>query len=34
MRQKLSKYHAGYPEFSREVLATLPLEENTNDFVL
>ena len=31
--QKLSEYHTGYRAFSREVLASLPLEENTNDFV-
>ncbi len=33
MRQKLSEYHTGYRAFSREVLSTLPLEENTDDFV-
>lgn len=33
MGQKLSEYHTGYRAFSREVLATLPLEENTDDFV-
>src|SRR5438105_1649476 len=31
--QKLSEYHTGYRAFSREVLETLPLEENTDDFV-
>jgi len=31
--QKLSEYHTGYRAFSREVLESLPLEENTNDFV-
>jgi glycosyltransferase involved in cell wall biosynthesis len=31
--QKLSEYHTGYRAFSREVLRTLPLEENSNDFV-
>lgn len=31
--QKLSEYHTGYRAFSRQVLATLPLEENTNDFL-
>lgn len=31
--QKLSEYHTGYRAFTREVLESLPLEENTNDFV-
>lgn len=31
--QKLSEYHTGYRAFSRQVLETLPLEENSNDFV-
>jgi glycosyltransferase involved in cell wall biosynthesis len=31
--QKLTEYHSGYRAFSREVLFTLPLEENSNDFV-
>ncbi len=30
---KLSEYHTGYRAFTREVLETLPLEENTDDFV-
>ena len=30
---KLSEYHTGYRAFSREVLTTLPLEENSDDFV-
>lgn len=30
---KLSEYHTGYRGFSRTVLETLPLEENSNDFV-
>jgi glycosyltransferase involved in cell wall biosynthesis len=30
---KLSEYHTGYRAFSRDVLETLPLEENSNDFV-
>lgn len=30
---KLTEYHTGYRAFSREVLASLPLEENDNDFV-
>lgn len=31
--EKLSEYHTGYRAFSREVLETLPLEANSNDFV-
>ncbi len=31
--QKLSEYHTGYRAFSREVLKTLPLLENSDDFV-
>jgi glycosyltransferase involved in cell wall biosynthesis len=30
---KLSEYHTGYRAFSRQVLETLPLEENNDDFV-
>ena len=30
---KLSEYHTGYRAFSREILARLPLEANSNDFV-
>jgi hypothetical protein len=30
---KLSEYHTGYRAFSRRVLETLPLGENSNDFV-
>jgi glycosyltransferase involved in cell wall biosynthesis len=30
---KLSEYHTGYRGFSRDVLLTLPLEENSDDFV-
>jgi glycosyltransferase involved in cell wall biosynthesis len=30
---KLSEYHTGYRAFSREVLAKLPLGENSDDFV-
>jgi glycosyltransferase involved in cell wall biosynthesis len=30
---KLSEYHTGYRAFSREVLQTLPLLENSDDFV-
>ena len=33
MSKKLSEYHTGYRAFSREVLETLPLNENSNDFV-
>jgi glycosyltransferase involved in cell wall biosynthesis len=31
--QKLSEYHTGFRAFSRNVLETLPLEENSDDFV-
>ena len=31
--RKLSEYHTGYRAFSRRVLETLPLEENSDDFV-
>jgi glycosyltransferase involved in cell wall biosynthesis len=31
--KKLSEYHTGYRAFSRRVLETLPLEENSDDFV-
>ncbi len=30
---KLSEYHTGYRAFSREILESLPLEQNDNDFV-
>ena len=30
---KLSEYHTGFRAFSREVLESLPLEENSDDFV-
>jgi len=30
---KLSEYHTGFRAFSREVLETLPLEENSDNFV-
>jgi glycosyltransferase involved in cell wall biosynthesis len=30
---KLSEYHTGYRAFSKKVLETLPLEENSDDFV-
>lgn len=31
--QKLSEYHSGYRAFSRKVLTSLPLLENSNDFL-
>jgi glycosyltransferase involved in cell wall biosynthesis len=31
--QKLSEYHTGYRAFSRKVLESLPLHENSDDFV-
>lgn len=31
--EKVSEYHTGYRAFSREVLLTLPLLENSDDFV-
>ena len=33
LRYKLSEYHTGYRAFSREILETLPLENNDNDFI-
>jgi hypothetical protein len=33
LRTKLSEFHTGYRAFSRRVLETLPLEENSDDFV-
>jgi glycosyltransferase involved in cell wall biosynthesis len=33
MGQKLSEYHTGYRAFSREILETLPLHQNNDDFV-
>lgn len=33
MDQKLSEYHTGFRAFKREVLESLPLEENSDDFV-
>lgn len=33
MNKKLSEYHTGYRAFSRRVLETLPLHENSDDFV-
>lgn len=31
--QKLSEYHTGFRAFRREIIETLPLEENSDDFV-
>ncbi len=33
MGSKLTEFHTGYRAFSRELLLTLPLEENSDDFV-
>jgi len=33
LNHKLSEYHTGYRAFTREVLTTLPLLENSDDFV-
>jgi hypothetical protein len=33
LRVKLSEYHTGFRAFSRELLETLPLLENSDDFV-
>ncbi|MEL6628175.1 MAG: glycosyltransferase family 2 protein [Bacteroidota bacterium] len=33
MGQKLAEYHTGYRAFSKEILTSLPLEENSDDFV-
>jgi glycosyltransferase involved in cell wall biosynthesis len=33
MGEKLSEYHTGYRSFSREVIETLPLSENSDDFI-
>ncbi len=33
MGAKLSEYHTGYRAFTREVLETVPLEKDSNDFV-
>lgn len=33
LRKKLSEYHTGYRAFSREVLETLPLKQNSDDFI-
>ena len=31
--KKLSEYHTGYRAFSRQVLETIPYQDNSNDFV-
>jgi|SRR6185437_1587530 len=33
MGQKLTEYHTGYRAFSKQVLESLPLEKNSDDFV-
>lgn len=33
INQKLSEYHSGYRAFSKEVLLSLPLEKNSDDFI-
>src|SRR5262249_33944903 len=33
LAKKLSEYHTGYRAFSRQVLETLPLHENSDNFV-
>lgn len=33
LQMKLSEYHTGYRAFSKQVLETLPLEENSDDFI-
>lgn len=33
MGQKLAEYHTGYRAFSKEILESLPLAENSDDFV-
>jgi len=33
MGQKLAEYHTGYRAFSKEILESCPLEENSDDFV-
>lgn len=33
LSEKLSEYHSGYRAFSKKVLETLPLQENSDDFV-
>lgn len=33
LNSKLSEYHTGYRAFSKEVLTSLPLEKNSNNFI-
>jgi glycosyltransferase involved in cell wall biosynthesis len=33
INQKLSEYHTGYRAFSKEVLQTIPFENNSDDFI-
>jgi hypothetical protein len=33
MGEKLSEYHTGYRAFTRKVLETISLDDNSNDFV-
>lgn len=33
IRQKLSEYHTGYRAYSRKVLESLPLDQNSDDFI-
>jgi hypothetical protein len=33
MRQKLSEYHTGYRAYHRDVLQSIPFENNSDDFV-
>ncbi len=33
LNHKLSEYHTGYRAFSKEILETLPLDKNSNDFI-
>ena len=33
IQEKVSEYHTGYRAFSREVLETIPMLENSDDFI-
>lgn len=33
MNQKLAEYHTGYRAFSKEILLSCPIEENSDDFI-
>ena len=33
IKQKISEYHTGYRAFSKDVLESLPIEKNSNDFI-